>query len=550
RFIFGADNERWPIPKLPGLENYLPHMNNSKRWLLPEFKISKGRTNVTFVIGIPSIKRPVDIYIINTLDSLIRGMNDTEKDETLLIVCITEPWNKTYEMKIIQDIMQNFSQEIESGLLDIITPLAAYYPDLSQIKPNLNDPPERVKWRSKQNLDYAYLMLHSWKRGKYYLQLEDDIQASPGYITGMTRAIRGNYGNWFLLQFSTLGFIGDNIRHLMRGTQEKYARYARRYAREVCKKSMQERKYARRYAREVCKRSMQEGMQEKYARRYAREVCKKPNNFGQNGSANSLNGLDSYGPEFGFSDNGGSTSLPITESAKNCWFEPDSTSLAYTGIAGLAPQYGLYSAFICVFIYCVMGSSKDSTLGPSAIVSLITASFATSVSPRLPNGEADPTMAIMLAFTTGIIVSFISFPVINAFSSAAAITIAVSQLKCLGHGHGDVLYCDRHSLEKTQGKLNGRMTQINPFQFTFYCTEKLFSFAEQVKVIYTYKMTVAASQHKHSPHSYSYLFSFIVRQAQAAIVVIVAAGILAILERYGVKGLTPTGYIRPGMLRN
>ncbi|KAH9499473.1 Alpha-1,3-mannosyl-glycoprotein 4-beta-N-acetylglucosaminyltransferase B [Bulinus truncatus] len=39
-------------------------------------------------------------------------------------------------------------------------------------------------------------------------ELEDDIQASPGYITGMKRAIRGNYGNWFLLQFSTLGFIG------------------------------------------------------------------------------------------------------------------------------------------------------------------------------------------------------------------------------------------------------------------------------------------------------------------------------------------------------
>ncbi|KAH9499574.1 hypothetical protein Btru_074168 [Bulinus truncatus] len=117
--------------------------------------------------------------------------------------------------------------------------------------------------------------------------------------------------------------------------------------------------------------------------------------------------------------------------------------LAYAGIAGLPPVYGLYSGFICCFIYLLMGSAKDITVGPSAITSLLTASFATSLSPKQPNGDVDPTMAIMLSFTTGLIhifmgafnlgilVSYISFPVINAFSSAAAITIAVSQLKTL-----------------------------------------------------------------------------------------------------------------------
>ncbi|KAK0058182.1 sodium-independent sulfate anion transporter [Biomphalaria pfeifferi] len=118
-------------------------------------------------------------------------------------------------------------------------------------------------------------------------------------------------------------------------------------------------------------------------------------------------------------------------------------ALAFAGIAGLAPQYGLYSGIICCFVYVLMGSAKDITLGPSAITSLLTAAFATSLSPKLPNGDTDPTMAIMLTLTTGLIhifmgvcqlgimVSFISFPVINAFSSAAAVTIAVSQLGLL-----------------------------------------------------------------------------------------------------------------------
>ncbi|KAK0052462.1 alpha-1 3-mannosyl-glycoprotein 4-beta-N-acetylglucosaminyltransferase B, partial [Biomphalaria pfeifferi] len=67
---------------------------------------SVPRMPVTFVIGIPSIRRPVDVYLINTLQSLIQGMNETEKTETVLIVCITEPWNISYEKKIILDIIQ------------------------------------------------------------------------------------------------------------------------------------------------------------------------------------------------------------------------------------------------------------------------------------------------------------------------------------------------------------------------------------------------------------------------------------------------------------
>ncbi|XP_050408906.1 sodium-independent sulfate anion transporter isoform X1 [Patella vulgata] len=109
--------------------------------------------------------------------------------------------------------------------------------------------------------------------------------------------------------------------------------------------------------------------------------------------------------------------------------------LAYAKIAGLPPQYGLYSAFMGCFVYCFLGTSKDITLGPTAIMSLMTGTFA--VSPV----EGDATYAIILTLMSGcvqllmgllnlgIIVNFISYPVINAFTSAAAITIAFSQLK-------------------------------------------------------------------------------------------------------------------------
>jgi len=109
--------------------------------------------------------------------------------------------------------------------------------------------------------------------------------------------------------------------------------------------------------------------------------------------------------------------------------------LAYSLVAGLSPEYGLYSAFMGCFIYLFLGTSKDITLGPTAIMSLLTGEFGKSPV------EQDATYAIILSLICGIIqllmgilhigfiVDYISHPVINSFTSAAAITIAWSQVK-------------------------------------------------------------------------------------------------------------------------
>ncbi|XP_064635425.1 sodium-independent sulfate anion transporter-like isoform X4 [Lineus longissimus] len=109
--------------------------------------------------------------------------------------------------------------------------------------------------------------------------------------------------------------------------------------------------------------------------------------------------------------------------------------LAYAQVADLPQQYGLYSAFVGCFIYCFLGTSKDITLGPTAIMSLMTAAFAKSPV------KDDATYAIVLCLMTGLIqfvmgvfhlgflVRFISHPVISGFTTAAAITIAIGQLK-------------------------------------------------------------------------------------------------------------------------
>ena len=49
--------------------------------------------------------------------------------------------------------------------------------------------------------------------------------------------------------------------------------------------------------------------------------------------------------------------------------------LAYAGVAGLPPQYGLYSAFMGCFVYVFLGTAKDITFGPTAIMSLMVGEF-------------------------------------------------------------------------------------------------------------------------------------------------------------------------------
>jgi len=106
--------------------------------------------------------------------------------------------------------------------------------------------------------------------------------------------------------------------------------------------------------------------------------------------------------------------------------------IAYALIAKLPPQYGLYSAFMGCFMYVIFGSCKDITVGPTAIMSLLTAQYA-------PNAA----FAVLLSFLTGLIVlvlgllrlgfviDFISVPVTAGFTSAAAITIASGQVRSL-----------------------------------------------------------------------------------------------------------------------
>ena len=97
------------------------------------------------------------------------------------------------------------------GLIEIISPPAEFYPDMTSLKQTLGDDMERVIWRSKQALDFSFLMMYAKSRGQFYVQLEDDVLTKKGFMSIMKHFALGKIAEkkpWFVIDFCQLGFIG------------------------------------------------------------------------------------------------------------------------------------------------------------------------------------------------------------------------------------------------------------------------------------------------------------------------------------------------------
>ena len=104
--------------------------------------------------------------------------------------------------------------------------------------------------------------------------------------------------------------------------------------------------------------------------------------------------------------------------------------IAFATVAGLPIQYGLYTSLTPGLIYCIFGTSKDVNVGPTATMSLFTNKLNTTKSPigsSLLGFWCGIVLFAVGIFRLGFVSKFVPYHVINAFVSAAAITIAVSQ---------------------------------------------------------------------------------------------------------------------------
>ncbi|KAI8971566.1 sulfate transporter family-domain-containing protein [Mycotypha africana] len=126
-------------------------------------------------------------------------------------------------------------------------------------------------------------------------------------------------------------------------------------------------------------------------------------------------------------------------------------SLAYAKIANLPPVYGLYSSFLGVMLYPFLGTSKDISIGASAICSLLVGQVMNKfyASQQYLSGQwTTHDVVVTLTLFSGLIVlvlgvlrlgalfNFISQPAIAGFMAGSGLTIIINQFnKIFGVPH-------------------------------------------------------------------------------------------------------------------
>ncbi|WHI52815.1 sulfate permease [Microbulbifer sp. MLAF003] len=116
-------------------------------------------------------------------------------------------------------------------------------------------------------------------------------------------------------------------------------------------------------------------------------------------------------------------------------------SLAYALLAGLPAEVGLYASMVPLIVYGVFGTSNTLSVGPVAVVSLMSAAALGEVTA---SGAVDylsaaaalallsgAILAVLGALRLGMLANFLSHPVISGFITASALLIALSQLRHL-----------------------------------------------------------------------------------------------------------------------
>jgi MFS superfamily sulfate permease-like transporter len=116
-------------------------------------------------------------------------------------------------------------------------------------------------------------------------------------------------------------------------------------------------------------------------------------------------------------------------------------ALAYAGIAGVPPIYGLYAVPLAMVAYAIFGTSRTLSVGPESAIAIISAVTVGSLVVQGPSEFIALTSlltlvvgAIFLLFGLlhlGWIANFLAKPVLQGFTQGIALTVIISQIPLL-----------------------------------------------------------------------------------------------------------------------
>ncbi|XP_064116765.1 alpha-1,6-mannosyl-glycoprotein 4-beta-N-acetylglucosaminyltransferase-like isoform X2 [Macrobrachium nipponense] len=165
-------------------------------------------------IGISSVWREEN-YLAVTIDSLLKETSLEERRDIFVFILLADA-DPRVRMLRASDLNQRYRKEVESGLLRVLQPPIELYVNLDSIaRRTYNDSVDRVKWRVKQVLDFAFLFWYTWivNPSSYYLVLEDDVLSATHFVSSIKDFVQVHENHkWMSLELSGFIIIGQLLR--------------------------------------------------------------------------------------------------------------------------------------------------------------------------------------------------------------------------------------------------------------------------------------------------------------------------------------------------
>ncbi|CAF95652.1 unnamed protein product, partial [Tetraodon nigroviridis] len=158
-------------------------------------------------VGISSVKRIKGMYLLSTLESIM-SQSSPEERASMVVVLLLADFDASWRNATVTQIQSRFPSELDQGHLLVLHVAQDFYPPLQE---ELQRPSRQVTFRSKQNVDYSFLINYSAGLSHYYLQLEDDVSCANNFFTHIRRRTEEEEAKkspWAVIEFSVLGYIG------------------------------------------------------------------------------------------------------------------------------------------------------------------------------------------------------------------------------------------------------------------------------------------------------------------------------------------------------
>ena len=139
--------------------------------------------------------------------SILGTITQSEKNMITLFIYICD-FDVTYQKEMVTYFQGTYSKEMNTGLILLMIADKGNYPTFEGLERTYNDSPKRVKWRSKQVVDFALMMHYAKNLSSYFILLEDDVTATKNWVKKAKSFVKAQSKPWAMIDLEGSGTRG------------------------------------------------------------------------------------------------------------------------------------------------------------------------------------------------------------------------------------------------------------------------------------------------------------------------------------------------------